>query len=98
MNKEKLIDVILTELKVICKENDIDSGYIDGDTMLFGGTALIDSLALVGLIIKVEEYVFENTGKEIQVIDEEAIITDSTTPFRNAVTLSELVLAKLYAG
>lgn len=97
MNKEKLIDVILTELKVICEENGIDSGDIDGDTMLFGGTALLDSLALVGLIIKVEEYVFEKTGKEIQVIDEEAIITDSTTPFQNAVTLAELVLAKLHA-
>ena len=98
MNKEKLIDVILTELKVICEENGIDSGDIDGDTMLFGGSALIDSLALVGLIIKVEEYVFEKTGKEIQVIDEEAIITDSTTPFKNAVTLAELVLEKLNAG
>jgi len=98
MNKEKLMDVILTELKVICEENGIGSGVIDGDTMLFGGTALIDSLALVGLIIKVEEYVFEKTGKEIQVIDEEAIITDSTTPFQNAFTLAELVLAKLHAG
>lgn len=98
MNKEKLIDVILTELKVICEESGLDSGDIDGDTMLFGGTALIDSLALVGLIIKVEEYVFEKTGKEIQVIDEEAIITDSTTPFQNAVTLAELVIVKLHAG
>lgn len=98
MNKEKLIDVILTELKVICEENGIDSSDIDGDTMLFGGTALIDSLALVGLIIKVEEHVFEKTGKEIQVIDEEAIVNDITTPFQNAVALAELVLAKLHAG
>lgn len=98
MNKEQLIDVILTELRVICEENGLDSGDINGDTMLFGGHALIDSLALVGLIIKVEEYVFEKTGKEIQVIDEEAIIDDSTTPFQNAVTLAELVLAKSHAG
>ena len=97
MNKEKLIEVILTELKVICEENGIDSGDIDGDTMLFGGTALIDSLALVGLIIRVEEYVLEKTGKEIQVIDEDAIVNDSTTPFQNAVMLAELVLAKLNA-
>lgn len=98
MNKEQLIDVILTELKVICEESGIDAGHIDGDTMLFGGNALIDSLALVGLIIKVEEYVFEKTGKEIQVIDEEAIIGDGTTPFQNAVTLAELVLVKSHAG
>ena len=98
MNKEQLIDVILLELKVLCEENGIEAGDIDRDTMLFGGTALIDSLALVGLIIKVEEYVFEKTGKEIQVIDEDAIITDSTTPFQNAVTLAELVLSKSHAG
>ena len=97
MNKEKLIEVILTELKVICEENGIDSAEIDGHTMLFGGTAMIDSLALVGLIIKVEEYVFAQSGKEIQVIDEESIITDITSPFQNAVTLAELVLAKLHA-
>jgi hypothetical protein len=98
MNKEQLIDVILTELKVICEENGIDLANIDGDTMLFGGAALIDSLALVGLIIKVEEYVFEQSGKEIQVIDEEAIITSSTSPFQNAVALADLVLEKLNAG
>jgi hypothetical protein len=97
MNKEQLIDLILMKLKVICEEGGIDAGDIDRDTILFGSASLIDSLGLVGLIINVEEYVFEQTGKEIQVIDEDAIITEDTTPFQNAVTLATLVISKLHA-
>ena len=97
MDKETLINLILSELKVTCKESGIEGGNINRHTMLFGGSALIDSMGLVGLIIKVEEYVLEQTGKEIQVIDEDAIITDSATPFQNAVTLAELVLSKTHA-
>ena len=48
----------------------------------------------VDLIIKVEEHVLETTGKEIQVVDESAIITEGQTPFRNAETLAELTLTK----
>jgi hypothetical protein len=51
-------------------------------------------MALVSLIVKVEEFVLETTGKEIDVIDEETIIIDSKTPLENAATLAELVLKK----
>jgi hypothetical protein len=98
MNEAELVDVILAELKVICEENDIDAGQVDRDTVLFGQGSIIDSLALVGLIIKVEEFVFERTGKEVQVIDEEAIITEGKTPFRNAATLAALAIVKSNAA
>lgn len=95
MNQAELIDVILAELKVICEENGIDGSRVDRQTALFGAGSIIDSLALVGLIIKVEEYVLEKTGKEIEVIDEAAIITEGKTPFENAATLAELALLKV---
>jgi acyl carrier protein len=94
MNKSDLVDLIIAELKEICDESNIDTSDIDNQTVLFGGDSIIDSMALVGLIVKVEEYVLENTGKEIDVIDEETIIIDSKTPLENAVTLAELVLKK----
>lgn len=94
MNQAELIDVIVAELKVVCEENGIDASAVDRHTVLFGGNSIIDSLALVGLIIKVEEYIFDQTGKEIQVIDEAAIITEGKTPFENAVTLADLALTK----
>jgi len=98
MNEAELIDVILAELKVICEENEIDAGPVDRETVLFGSGSIIDSLALVGLIIKVEEFIFERTGKEVQVIDEDAIITEGKTPFRNASTLAALAIAKSNAA
>jgi acyl carrier protein len=54
MNKQELVDVILSELKVICQENGIDAANINAETVLFGSASVIDSLALVGLIIKLE--------------------------------------------
>ena len=94
MNKNELIDVIVAELKELCEESNIDSSDVDSQTVLFGGGSIIDSLALVGLIVKVEEYVLEKTGKEIQVIDEETIITEGKSPLENAITLAELALVK----
>ncbi len=94
MNKSELIEVIMTELKTVCEENEIDFSSVNEETMLFGGGSIIDSMALVGLIIKVEEYIYDKTGKEVQVIDENAIITDTVTPFKNAASLAELALNK----
>ena len=94
MNKSDLVDLIIAELKQICEESNIDTSDIDNQTVLFGGGSIIDSMALVSLIIKVEEFVLETTGKEIDVIDEETIIIDSKTQLENAVTLAELVLKK----
>jgi len=95
MNKTELLDVIVAELKELCNESNIDSSDVDSQTVLFGGGSIIDSLALVSLIVKVEEYVLEKTGKEIQVIDEETIITGGKSPLENAITLAELALVKL---
>ncbi len=95
MNRNDLISIIMEELNVICHENEINSKFLNEETMLFGSGSIIDSLSLVGLIIKVEEYVLDQTGKEIQVIDENAIITDGETPFKNANTLADLILSKI---
>ncbi len=95
MDREKLVSVIMQELQNICIENGIDNNNLTPKTMLFGEGSIIDSLALVGLVVKVEDFVLEETGKEIQVIDENAIISDSMTPFKNAESLAELALAKI---
>lgn len=98
MNKKQLVDIIMTELKSIYQENGFDDSEISDETILFGGGSEIDSLALVGLIIKVEEYIMEQLGKEIQIIDESSIITEGKTPFKNADTLAEVALLKITAN
>lgn len=98
MNETALITLILDELRLVCSELDIDATDLDADTVLFGDGSLIDSMALVGLIIKVEEHVLDTTGQEIQVIDDAAIIADGQTPFRSPRTLAAHVLAKTAAA
>lgn len=98
MDEATLIAVILDELKLACGELGIDTSAIDADTVLFGEGSLIDSMALVGLVIKLEEHVLASTGQEIQVIDDEAIIADGQTPFRNARSLAAHALRKAQAA
>ncbi|WP_162520918.1 hypothetical protein [Pseudaquabacterium pictum] len=97
MNETDLITLILDELRQVCAELGVDTAGLDADSVLFGDGSLIDSMALVGLIIKVEEHVLETTGQEIQVIDDAAIIADGQTPFRSPRTLAAHVLAKTTA-
>ena len=94
MDKERLVEVILEELRVICEENEIDANDLSKDTILFGDNSIIDSLALVSLIVKLEEFMFEEYDKEVQVIDDEVVIVGDEVPFKNAVTLAELAIAQ----
>ena len=95
MNEEYLTDLIVTELKVIATENDLEISNIDSDTILFGVNSVVDSLDLVSLIVKVEEHIFDKTEKEIQIIDEDSVISDGKTPFKNAITLANVIVNKL---
>lgn len=98
MNKHELMTVILEELRAVCAENGLDDVVIDEQTLLFGEGSVIDSMALVGLIIKLEETLLEATGQEIQVIDDDAIIDDEQTPFKTAERLVEHALGKIHAS
>ena len=97
MNVSDYGSTILDELRAVCAEQGVATDNLDADSVLFGDGSLIDSMALVGLIIHVEEQVLERTGQEIQVIDDEAIIADGQTPFRTSRTLAAHVLAKTAA-
>ena len=96
MNKSSLLEKILTELNTIFTENKLPLSDLNENTILFGAGSAIDSLDLVGLIVTVEEFVLEKTGKEIQVIDEESIIAEGKSPFRSVSTLADLVLEKAH--
>jgi hypothetical protein len=97
MTEAELEQVILRELQAVCEENGIEGVVLDRHAVLFGDDSLIDSMALVGLIIKVEEHILETTGREIQVIDDDAIIADGQTPFRDVARLAAHALQKANA-
>ena len=87
-----------SQVQRACSELGIATSGVDADTVLFGDGSLIDSMALVGLVIKLEEHVLASSGREIQIIDDEAIIADGQTPFRTARTLAAHALRKAQAA
>lgn len=95
MNRDELINIALVELKNICEEDNIDTTNFNSETVLFGSEGVIDSLGLIALVVKIEDYVAENSNKEIQIIDENAIVLDGQPLFKNLSMLVDLALAKL---
>ena len=89
------MNIIMDELQVICEENGIDGSKPNDETVLFVSKGIIDSLALVSLIVTVENYVTEEASKEIPVIDGSAVISEALTPFKNVTSLTDFVSTKL---
>jgi len=53
-------------------------------------------LGLVTLVVKLEDYIFEKEGKEIQIVDDDAILTSSGNPLQTPSILADLILSKLH--
>jgi acyl carrier protein len=96
MNKNELINVILSEIKNICEETNINVPDINIETEIFGEGSILDSLGLVTLVVKLEDYLIENSAKEIQIVDDEAILTGTENSLRTPNVLADLILSKLY--
>jgi len=96
MNKKELITVILSEVNNICDEGNINVEEIDENTEIFGEGSLLDSLGLVTLVVKLEDYILEKKGKEIQIVDDDAILTSSGNPLRTPSVLADLILSRLH--
>lgn len=95
MDKKTLIELILNEVKLVCDENGVDASGLNSETVLFGSGSALDSLALVGLIVNLEDKIAEKTGKNIQIVTEDMIILDDETPLRNPELMSNLILSLL---
>jgi acyl carrier protein len=95
MTEEEIKELISKSLSSLLKERGLPSLQKDNDPQLFGSGRIIDSLDLVGIIVQVEDAVFEKTGKKIEVVDESSIIGDDS-PFRSVTTLSKLIAGKIH--
>ena len=94
MNINQIKNIIKTNLISIFNENDIKNITINDDTEIFGSKSTIDSLQLVNLIVIIEAEVLKQTGKEIIVVDDDAVISDES-PFQTIQSLSEFVYKKV---
>ena len=94
MNINQIKNIIKTNLISIFNENDIKNITINDETEIFGSKSNINSLQLVNLIVIIEAEVLKQTGKEIIVVDDDAVISDES-PFQTIQSLSEFVYKKV---
>jgi acyl carrier protein len=94
MKIEQVKKIVIQSLTDVLKENNIHDEIFNDQTEIFGETSIIDSLQLVSLIVKIEEEVFEQTGKEIIVVDDAAIIVGKS-PFQTIQSLSSFIFEKI---
>ena len=86
--------IVIDSLMSVLDENGIKNISIDDNTEIFGSKSIIDSLQLISLIVKIEEDVYDQVGKEIIVVDEAAVIIGNS-PFQTVKSLTEFVDKKI---
>lgn len=67
---------------------------VDRSARLFGGDGTLDSLALVTLVMMVEQRIEERTGVGLTIADERAM-SQKSSPFRSVESLADYVAALL---
>lgn len=95
MTKEKVIEVVFNAIdkvnKGFSKKNQIEKSM---DTVLFGGSGVLDSLGLVTLIAAIEERVEDMLGVSITLADERAI-AQKNSPFKTVGSLVDHIASLL---
>ena len=86
--------IVMDSLISVLDENGIKNISVDDNTEIFGSKSIIDSLQLISLIVKIEEDVYDQVGKEIIVVDEAAVIVGNS-PFQTVKSLTEFVYKKI---
>lgn len=97
LNNDAVLKIILDAMDNLNAElSDGKKIPVSVDTPLFGADAVVDSLALVSIIIDVETAVSEALGRAISLTDDRAI-SQAVSPFTNPKTLAAYI-AVLAAG
>ena len=85
---EKIIVEVLVELNEELENENLNNPT--SETKLYGGSGALDSLALVSLIIDLEERITAEFNKDIVLADEKAM-SQKTSPFRTVESLTEYI-------
>lgn len=95
MEKQIGLDIVLNALNNLNRELETPIS-VTPETCLFGEAAVIDSLALVSVIVDVETEASTALGRPVSLTDDRAISQD-VSPFTTPQTLADY-LVKLAAG
>jgi acyl carrier protein len=84
--------IVLHALETLNEERDPDDKLVVGpNTRLFGADAELDSLALVSVIVDVEEAVSNASGRTISLTDDRAM-SQEVSPFTDVAALTAYIL------
>jgi acyl carrier protein len=90
-----LTDLIIGTTHAIVQEQGLELGEaLSRDTRLFGQHGLLDSLALVSLVIAVEQVIEEQYGVRVELADDKAL-SQKHSPYRSIATLTDYALTQL---
>jgi len=95
MKKEKIIEIIKDALRDVVEVNEISiPTEINQKTPLYGNRGYLDSLALVSLIVVIEEK-FAKEGENITIASEKAF-SRKISPFLSVETLARFIEELIY--
>jgi len=94
---DELKQIIVTATRELAAEQGIEiAPTLDAETRLFGEGGLLDSMALVSLVIAVEQAVEEKYGTPVALADEKAL-SQRSSPYRTIGTLAAYAAQELAA-
>lgn len=94
MKLDDLTQLIIDTTRAIAEEQNLE--IVDGlssETRLFGSKGLMDSLALVSLVIAVEQGIEERFGVNIELADDKAL-SQKNSPYRSIGTLADYAMGQ----
>jgi acyl carrier protein len=91
---EKL--VMQTAREIAVEQGIVAESELTRDARLFGEGGLLDSLALVSLVVAIEQAVADRYGKAVSLADEKAL-SQRNSPYRTVATLAAYAAAELGA-
>lgn len=91
MDLDEAVDLIAQGYQRVADEAGLDApSVVDSDTPLVGPDSVLDSMALVSLVLDVEQRLDEERGHAVSLMDERAL-SRSHSPFRTIGSLAAYV-------
>jgi acyl carrier protein len=85
---QELVDLVLSLLPEVAAEQEIAlPAALGPDTVLFGAEGILDSLALVNLVVALEQAIEDQLGRTVALADEKAM-SQKHSPYRTIGSLA----------
>lgn len=92
--QDDLINLILETAKEVSEQESLSIQNLSADTILYGDGGILDSMALVSLVIAVEQAIEDKYEQSVGLADEKAM-SQSRSPYRSAARLAEYAASQL---